>query len=164
LKRKLFLAAFLIAIMLNGLAIVCFTQLTKAQTAANVAGILSSNTTWAKSKSPYNFVGPVEVPSGITLTIQAGVTVNMNNYYLQVNGTINAIGTGDEPIYLNGAVALFSSTSSSSMIRDTVMYAPGSPVLSSTNSSAKILDNKITAGAIFPIWSLHRCEQRFTHN
>jgi hypothetical protein len=132
--------------MLNGLAIVCAAQFTKAQVATNVAGVIGSNTTWAKSNSPYNFVGPVGVPSGVTLTIQAGVTVNMNNYYLQVNGTLNAIGTGAEPIYLNGDIALFGSTSSNGIIQNTVMYAPGSPALSLTNSSASILNDKITAG------------------
>lgn len=91
----------------------------------NVNYIVSSDTAWTQSGSPYNFVGNVLVNSGVTLTIGSGTTVNLNNYYLrvngslviqpgatinmhiigeaiQVNGVLSAIGTSDNPIHING--------------------------------------------------------------
>jgi hypothetical protein len=65
--------------------------------------IISQNTTWTKSNSPYNLSGPTLVSTGVTLTIEAGAAVNINSYYLLVNGTLNATGTPDNPIYINGA-------------------------------------------------------------
>ncbi|MGD0405907.1 MAG: hypothetical protein ABSB10_04575 [Candidatus Bathyarchaeia archaeon] len=65
--------------------------------------IISSDTTWTKANSPYNLSGPTLVNQGVTLTIQAGATVNLNTYYLQVNGTLNAVGTSANPIYIVGA-------------------------------------------------------------
>ncbi|MCW4000146.1 MAG: hypothetical protein NWE93_07890 [Candidatus Bathyarchaeota archaeon] len=38
---------------------------------------------------------------GASLTIQPGVTVNINSYYLRVNGTLNARGTPDNKIVIN---------------------------------------------------------------
>ena len=63
-----------------------------------VSGILTSDVTWTKANSPYNFTGNVFVASGVTLTIESGVTVNLNNYYLDVNGTLNARGISSDKI------------------------------------------------------------------
>ncbi len=65
--------------------------------------IISSDTTWTKANSPYKLSGPTLISSGVTLTIEAGATVNLNTYYLQVNGTLNARGTSTNPIYINSA-------------------------------------------------------------
>ena len=54
--------------------------------ATDVSGVISSNTTWAKANSPYNVTGNILVNSGVTLTIEAGVTVNVNGeFYLDIN-------------------------------------------------------------------------------
>jgi hypothetical protein len=74
-----------------------------AQASTNVGGIISSNTTWTKASSPYNLLGPTLVSSGVTLTIEAGATVNLNTYYLQVDGTLNAIGTSTDTVYINSS-------------------------------------------------------------
>ena len=55
--------------------------------------VISKDTTWTAANSPVNFPGNVLVTSGVTLTIEAGVTVNFFQYIMQVNGTLNVQGT-----------------------------------------------------------------------
>jgi hypothetical protein len=73
-----------------------------AQSGTNVNGIITSNTTWIQANSPYTFTGPVAVNTGVTLTIQAGVTVNIGTNFLQVNGTLVAKGRASELITFKG--------------------------------------------------------------
>jgi hypothetical protein len=65
--------------------------------------IINSDTTWTVGGSPYNLSGPTLVSYGATLTIEAGATININTFYLQVNGTLNARGTSVNPIHINSA-------------------------------------------------------------
>ena len=65
-------------------------------------GIINSDATWTRIGSPYTLTGPVAVNQGVTLTIEAGTTVNLNNYYIQVNGTLIAIGNNVDQIKING--------------------------------------------------------------
>jgi hypothetical protein len=67
-----------------------------------VNGIISSDTTWTKAKSPYNLTGNMAVDDGATLTIESGVTVNLNDYYIRVNGTLMARGSDNDNIHFNG--------------------------------------------------------------
>ena len=129
-----------------------------AQSDTNVSGIITSDTTWTQANSPYTFTGPVAVNAGVTLTIQAGVTVNIGGYYLQVNGTLYARGSDSNRIYfnsntnaVNNAVCVISFTSSS--INWNEQIATGSIIENSVltsipinieNSSPKINDNIIT--------------------
>lgn len=71
-----------------------------AQTYTDVAGVVRSDTTWEKINSPYRLTGPVAVNDGIKLTIEPGVQVYFNtNTYMQVNGTLVAKGSDNDPIY-----------------------------------------------------------------
>jgi len=70
----------------------------------DVSGIIASDATWTQVNSPYSLTGPVGVSEGATLTIEAGVTVNLNSYYIQVNGTLYARGSSTDPIYINGGI------------------------------------------------------------
>jgi len=72
-----------------------------------VGGIISDDTVWIKADSPYNLIGNILVDEGVTLTIQPGVTVNLNGYYIMINGTLAAIGNSNDEISFNGGRIIF---------------------------------------------------------
>jgi hypothetical protein len=93
-------AFFLAGIFL--LSTSCFAVSVDSST---IIGIITSDAIWIPSGSPYTLTGPAAIAVGATLTIEPGVTVNLNNNYLQVNGTLVAEGTESEPItFKNGSV------------------------------------------------------------
>ena len=69
-----------------------------------VEGVLSGDDLhWTKDKSPYLVTGNVLVPEGETLIIDPGVDVQFNGeFYMQVEGAIQAIGTESERIKIYG--------------------------------------------------------------
>ena len=69
------------------------------QTSVGVSGIISQNTTWTKANSPYTLSGNVLINHTI-LNIEAGTSVNLNGYCIEINGTIVAKGTETNPITL----------------------------------------------------------------
>ncbi len=79
----------------------CFDSV-KATTEVN--GLIRNDTTWTQSGSPYKLIGAVCVLDGATLTIQPGVSVDFSNYYLRVNGTLQAQGTADNKIHMKGSM------------------------------------------------------------
>jgi parallel beta-helix repeat protein len=93
------LIAMLIAIMICSLASVGNFHFGTVKGDTPVTGIISSDTTWTKANSPYNLTGPVGITAGVTLTIEAGVTVNFDEFYLVVNGTLDARGSSIDKIY-----------------------------------------------------------------
>jgi hypothetical protein len=102
--------AILIAFFLTAF-IIGSLQLEFAQASTPVIGILNSDTTWTKANSPYTLTGPTAVNKGVTLTIEPGVTVNLNGYYIQVNGTLTASGTSKNKIEFKSGNILFTSIS-----------------------------------------------------
>ena len=88
-------------------SILIIAPLGSAQSGTNVGGIISQNATWTQANSPYTLTGNLLVDNGITLTIQSGVTVNINSYYIEVNGTLVAIGTSNNMIQFNNGAITF---------------------------------------------------------
>ncbi|MCW4033784.1 MAG: hypothetical protein NWF03_00295 [Candidatus Bathyarchaeota archaeon] len=75
--------------------------------------MISSDTTWTKANSPYYLTGNLVVSTGVTLTIQSGVTVNMGGCQLIVNGTLRAKGSSTDLIqFNNGGRIVFTEHSS----------------------------------------------------
>lgn len=72
----------------------------------SVSGIISSNTTWAKTGSPYNLVAKVQVKENVTLTIEPGVTINGNNQQIEVFGNLTAAGSSNSKITFNNTSIL----------------------------------------------------------
>ena len=82
----------LIIILFAVLASLGFSQ-------TNVSGIISGNTTWNQSGSPYIVTGNILVNSGVTLTIEPGTEVRFDQHKaLLVNGELIAIGSEDSKI------------------------------------------------------------------
>ena len=64
-----------------------------------VSGIIDSDTTWTLADSPYIVIGDVQIPNGVTLTIEAGVVIKYAGAYeILVKGSIIANGTVDNII------------------------------------------------------------------
>jgi hypothetical protein len=68
----------------------------------DVSGAIQANTTWSRARSPYRLTGTVQVGPGVTLTIEPGVTVTGigTMRYLDVLGTVRAVGTPQAPVEL----------------------------------------------------------------
>lgn len=76
--------AVLMAIMVGGFVLAGNLNFGTVNAATNFGGIITVDTVWSKANSPYDLSGPVAVNEGVTLTIKAGATVNLNNYYIRV--------------------------------------------------------------------------------
>lgn len=136
--------AFISALVISALAGTVHFGL--AQTGTNVTGIISSDTTWTTANSPYTLTGPVAVNSGVTLTIEPGVTVSLASYYMIVNGTLIAQGTGTDPIYFNnGSTSHAAITLNSFSILENAVFSTGG--ISIYNGSPKIDNDSISSVA-----------------
>ena len=112
--RKSFASILILIMVVSSLTLMGINPLVKAQTGTNVESyVMTQDTAWTKAGSPYTLMGPVGVAKGVTLTIDAGVTVNLGSYYLEVNGTLAAIGTSGNPINFNSGSITFTSDSAS---------------------------------------------------
>ena len=69
-----------------------------------VGGAITGNTTWIAANSPYIVNQNISVNEGITLTIDAGVTVKFDdNLGMIVNGTLEVLGTEGSPVLLTSS-------------------------------------------------------------
>lgn len=66
--------------------------------ATTIEGQVTSNTEWTVAESPIIFNGTVTVNSGVTLTIDPGVTVDLGVNPLVIDGTLIARGTQNNQI------------------------------------------------------------------
>ncbi len=105
--RILLSRALLITILVNGLVLSSTMQFNTVQASAEAPGvivIISSDTTWTKADSPHTLTGPLLVQEGVTLTIEAGATVNLNYYEMRVEGTLVVIGSSEQIHFNNGII------------------------------------------------------------
>lgn len=150
-RTKSFFAIIFLTLTL-GLSVFVTVSLCVAEgTGTSVIGIITANTIWTQAGSPYTLTGPVAVNTGVTLTIQPGVTVNLSDYYVQVNGTLIAVGSTDNMIQFNDGLLRFTNASvgwnSNTETGCIVQYAN----LSATTISASIplkLDHDTISGNV----------------
>jgi hypothetical protein len=91
--------ASLTTILVGALILAGTVHFGVVKASTEVTGILSSDVVWTKANSPYSLTGPTLVKDGVTLTIEAGVTVYLNEYDLKVNGTLVARGSSTDKIH-----------------------------------------------------------------
>lgn len=84
---KTFAGAFIFILFLGILANTPSFIVVKGET--QVSGILTSDTTWNKTDSPYLLTGNILVEKGVTLTVEAETTLSFNDYYIRVNGSLS---------------------------------------------------------------------------
>jgi parallel beta-helix repeat protein len=101
-NKNLLLSALVLAILVCGLVLGCPLVFGMVQASAEVRGIIDSNTTWSKADSPFTLTGPILVDEGVTLVVEAGVTVDLNGYYIRVDGTLFARGSISDNIHFSG--------------------------------------------------------------
>ena len=85
--KKSFFRIFLATVLVGCLMLVSVGNLGLVYGATEVTGVIGSDITWTLANSPYNITGPVLVSSGVTLTIEPGVTVNFLDfdYYIIIS-------------------------------------------------------------------------------
>ncbi len=135
---------------------------TDVKATTNVSGLISSDTTWTQANSPYLLTGTLTVNSGVTLTIQPGVTVDLASYSFLVGGTLNATGTSDNNInfqtsysyssiriqFLSTSANWTATTNSGCIVTNSLFNSVGIIV---TNCSPKISNNYFTNNRFTPI-------------
>jgi parallel beta-helix repeat protein len=100
--RNLFSGGFLLVLLVGGLVFCCLLRFGAVHASREVTGIIDSDTVWRKADSPFNLTGPVLVGEGVRLEVEAGVTVNLNGYYIRVAGVLYARGSVSDKIYFVG--------------------------------------------------------------
>ncbi len=101
----------LLTILVSGLILV--SNIDSCNSATGVTGRIDSDASWTKAGSPYTLTGNVLVSKGVTLTIEAGATVNLNDYLMMINGTLRAKGANSDMIQFNGGTITITEASSS---------------------------------------------------
>jgi parallel beta-helix repeat protein len=162
-QKRLLLCACSILVMVCIFVACASTQFGVVYASTEVGGTLGSDNRWTKANSPYSLIGPILVSEEVTLTVEPGVTVNFNGYYIRVNGTLVARGSSTNKIYFkdgskppNWAIAFTSSSSdwneqsgSGSIIENAVLNSTG---ISITDAYPKISNNSISAGNAIDIF------------
>lgn len=119
-----------------------------------IGGIINSDTTLTLENSPYNFTDDLLIDEGVTLTIEPGVTVNFNDYFMAVGGTLFAIGTETDKIVMSGSGfaytgelegrIVFLSTSTDSIIEYTEITSTPGVIIGIYESSPTISNSIIS--------------------
>lgn len=118
----------------------CFAFSGIAFADTEVSGIISQDTVWSKTYSPYIVKGNILVDTGATLTVTEGVYVLFDgNYEFQVRGKLLVEGTESDNIifdaYNNTNWASINIISSSNLIRYSKINNANGIIISSNNNT-----------------------------
>jgi len=121
--------------------------------AIEVEGIIGSDTVWSPENNPYQVIDDIEVPEGITLTIEPGVRVEFMDYHrFQIYGSLLSVGTESDSIFFTSgridpttgdwyAINFIEEPSSNSVLTKTIIEYSNAGALCE-NSSPGIYNNK----------------------
>jgi hypothetical protein len=138
-EKNHLMSVALVIVIVCAFVLVGFTNFSTVQ-ASTITGVIDEDATWSKSNSPYVLTGPVRINSGVTLTIEAGVTVNLQSYYLLVEGTLMARGTSIDKVTFSGGAE---GTDSNQYAIYPITFAPTSTDWNETTGTGCIIDNAI---------------------
>lgn len=132
---------------------------TPEPTPTPVGGVLSGDVMWTLAESPYMLTGHILVPEGSKLTIEPGVQVNLGDRFIQVEGTLQVLGTSHQPVKITGdantsqpklifkanSIGWDEDTQSGSIISNAIIQGQtyGSSLIEIEGSSPKIIDSTI---------------------
>lgn len=97
---------------------------------AHPGGLVTQNLTLTASGSPYRFQRGLEIRQGVTLTVEAGVTLDFSeaSFPIWSLGTVNFLGTAQNPIFITGSnrsEEAFFRLSNQNTINHTHVFGPG---------------------------------------
>ena len=145
---KVLAVAFIVALLFSLLASALIVG--KVQASTEVNGIIFSDTTWIKANSPYNLTSPIAVASGVTLTIEPGTIVQLNEFHLQINGTLIARGTSNDPINFHGGTPI--STGGWKITTGdnaySIVFSPSSTNWNQQTQSGCIIENAVISNLV----------------
>ena len=148
--KKSLLGAFLAAFLIAGLILGSAMRFEAVQASTEVTGIIYSNTTWTKENSPYNLTSSITVASETTLTVEPGTIVQLNEYHLQINGTLIARGTSNDPINFHGGTPI--STGGWKITTGdnaySIVFSPSSANWSQQAQSGCIIENAVISNLV----------------
>ena len=108
---------------------------TNTSTPQSVHGVLTDNTIWSTTGSPYTVTKDILVNEGVTLLIMPGTQILFNGpYYIEVRGELKSLGTANNPITFDRASSyqnhwrgiIFKNTSVDALTMNTGAYKSGS--------------------------------------
>ena len=98
-KSKSLSSAFWITMITSGLVLVNVMPFSTVQASTNISGLISSDSTWTFTGSPYIITGDILVDANVLLNIESGVVVKFaGGTNLIVDGTLVAEGDKTHPI------------------------------------------------------------------
>ena len=145
---KVLAAALIMALLLSTAAVA--VNFGTAQAATEVSGTINSDTIWTKTNSPYNLTSSITVASGATLTLEPGTIVHLNEYHLQINGTLIARGTSSDSINFHGGAPI--STGGWAITTEdnaySIVFSPSSTNWSQQTQSGCIIENAVIGNLV----------------
>ncbi len=132
---------------------------TPTPTPTPVGGVLSGDVTWTLAESPYTLTGHILIPEGSKLTVEPGVQVTLGDKFIQVEGTLQVLGTLQQTVKITGdtntnnpklifkanSIGWNEDTQSGSIIRNAIIQGQtyASSVINIEGSSPKIVDSTL---------------------
>ena len=161
--NKSFTLILILIITISSLSLIFQAiPLGRAQSGTNENGIINQDASWTKTNSPYTLTGNILINNQTTITVEAGTTLNLNGYYImvngklivqqgvtinmqnaayiQVNGLLSAIGTTSNPIQFNGFTESFHIQT---IYSSSIIFSESSVGWDEQKSSGSIIENTI---------------------